>query len=229
VVVLALFGASCDGNGGSAGVEPSPEVSGGATKSTVATPSADSVGGADSTAPDATRPDPTLVDVNYSASITRTEHGVAHIVADDWGSLGFGQGYAFAEDRACTLIDQVIKVRGERSKWFGPGTNGVNLDTDFAYRHLGLHRDADERFGDQPANITEMITGYVEGFNTSLETMLAGDGVPGWCGGADWVQPITTTDLYAYLNDVLLFASSGVLIGPIATAAPPRKQRLGNR
>lgn len=153
----------------------------------------------------------------YSADITRTAYGIAHIVADDWGSLGFGQGYAFAQDRACTLIDQVIKVRGERSQWFGPGTDDANLNSDFAYRHLGLHDDADTRFGDQRANIDDMVTGYVAGFNAELTD----EGPHGWCEGEPWVQPITTTDLYAYLNDVQLFASSGVVLGPIATAQPP--------
>ncbi len=153
----------------------------------------------------------------YSAQITRTEFGIPHIVADDWGSLGFGQGYAYAQDRACTLLDQIIKVRGERAAWFGPGENNENVDSDFAYRHLGLWDDADERFGDQPQRVSEMVTGYVAGFNTAIEA----DGASGWCAGEDWVQPITTTDLYANLNDITLFASAGNLIDPIATAQPP--------
>ncbi len=153
----------------------------------------------------------------YSAQITRTEFGIPHIVADDWGSLGFGQGYAFSQDRACTLLDQIIKVRGERAKWFGPGDGDANINSDFAYRHLGLWADADEKFGDQPERVTEMVTGYVAGFNAALEA----DGASGWCAGEPWVLPITTTDLYANLNDITLFASSGVLIDPIATAQPP--------
>ncbi|MCY7299264.1 MAG: penicillin acylase family protein [Ilumatobacteraceae bacterium] len=153
----------------------------------------------------------------YTADITRTEFGIPHIVADDWGSLGFGQGYAYSQDRACTLLDQVIKVRGERAKWFGPGENDANIDSDFAYRHLHLWDDADERFGNQSERVSEMVTGYVAGFNAAL----ADEGAHGWCAGEDWVLPITTTDLYANLNDITLFASSGNLIGPIATAQPP--------
>ena len=162
-------------------------------------------------------PETTVVDDGYVAEITRTEYGIPHIVADDWGSLGFGQGYAFAQDRACTLIDQVIKVRGERAKWFGPGEDDRFLDSDLAYRHLGLHEDALDKFADQPDDIAAVIDGYVAGFNAAVET----EGVRGWCDGEPWVQPITTQDLYAYLNDVLLFASSGVLLNPIATAQPP--------
>ena len=50
-------------------------------------------------------PEPTPT---YSATIERTAYGTAHITAADWGSLGFGQGYAFAQDRFCVLADQII-------------------------------------------------------------------------------------------------------------------------
>ncbi len=157
----------------------------------------------------------------YRAEIRRTSHGVAHILADDLAGAGFGQGYAYAQDRACTLIDQVIKVRGERSKWFGAGPAGSDsqeyVDSDFAYRHLALHDNADARWADQPDDIKAMIAGYVAGFNQELTD----EGPHGWCEGKPWVQPITTTDLYAYIGDVLLYGSAGNLIGPIATAAPP--------
>jgi hypothetical protein len=48
----------------------------------------------------------------YEATIRRTEWGVAHIEATDLGSLGFGEGYAQAEDHLCTIADQVVRVRG---------------------------------------------------------------------------------------------------------------------
>ncbi len=177
-----------------------------------------------STAPIATDAPTTAAAPGYEASITRTEYGIPHIVADDWGSLGFGQGYAYAQDRACTLIDQIIKVRGERAMWFGAGEDGKNLDSDFAYRHLHLWDDADEKYSDGPAEVDEMVTGYVAGFNAEL----AAEGPHGWCEGEPWVQPITTADLYANMNDMLMYASSGVLIGPIATAQPPDDSATDN-
>jgi acyl-homoserine-lactone acylase len=170
----------------------------------------------EATAPD-TAPDVTIEDFDYTANITRTSYGVAHIVADDWAGLGFGQGYAFAQDRACTLIDQVIKVRGERAMWFGPGDGDRNLDTDFAYRALGLWEDAPDKYADQPENIAQMVEGYVAGFNAEL----AEEGPHGWCEGEPWVQEITEQDLYAYLNDVTAIASAGALITQIGTAQPP--------
>ena len=56
----------------------------------------------------------------YQATITRTAHGIPHVVADDWGSLGFGHGYATAETNLCNLADTLVTGRGERSRWFGP-------------------------------------------------------------------------------------------------------------
>jgi len=173
----------------------------------------------DSTAPPTTNAGTTTTEAvpGYTAQITRTEYGIAHVVADDWGSLGFGQGYAYSQDRACTLLDQIIKVRGERAKFFGPGENDANIDSDFAYRHLHLLDDAAEKFADQPERLSDMVGGYVAGFNAAL----AAEGAHGWCDGEAWVRPITVDELYANLNDITLFASAGNLIGPIATAQPP--------
>ena len=56
----------------------------------------------------------------YRATITRTAHGIPHVVADDFGSLGFGHGYATAETNLCNFADTLITARGERSRWFGP-------------------------------------------------------------------------------------------------------------
>ena len=74
----------------------------------------------------------------YAAVIKRTSYGVPHISASNMGSVAFGQAWAYAEDRFCDLADQVVKVRGERSRWFGPGADGANLATDFAYGSLGV-------------------------------------------------------------------------------------------
>lgn len=205
---LALVLASCSDDDTSAPSTAASTTPAGEDVTTTAAPS---------TVPPTEAPTTTIAPPDWSATITRTEYGIPHIVADDWGSLGFGQGYAYAQDRACTLIDQVIKVRGERSQWYGPGEDDEYLNSDLAYRHLHLHDGADEKFADQPDDLAALIEGYVAGFNAEL----ADEGPHGWCEDQPWVQPITTTDLYAYLNDVLLFASSGVLLDQIATAEPP--------
>src|SRR6478735_5298385 len=56
----------------------------------------------------------------YRATIDVTEHGIPHVTAGDFGSLGFGSGYAAAGSAICTLADTVLTGRGERSRWLGP-------------------------------------------------------------------------------------------------------------
>ena len=52
-------------------------------------------------------------------TITRDRNGVAHIVAKNFTALGLGEGYAFAQDNLCTFADDIVTLRGERSKYFG--------------------------------------------------------------------------------------------------------------
>src|SRR5947209_5040260 len=59
----------------------------------------------------------------YLAEIRRTEYGIPHILAGDFGSLGYGYGYAFAQDDFCTLAQRVLAIRGQRSEYFGPDTD----------------------------------------------------------------------------------------------------------
>src|SRR5690242_6075457 len=77
-------------------------------------------------------------DTRYRATIRRTEHGIPHILAANYASLGFGYGYAFAQDNLCVLADIVVTLRGDRSRYFGPdasstdalGPRASNLDSD---------------------------------------------------------------------------------------------------
>src|SRR4051794_453905 len=117
----------------------------------------------------------------YSATITRTAHGIPHIVANDFGSLGFGHGYATAETNLCNLADTLVTGRGERSRWFGPDAryedhvtlSATNLKTDALFtdvrnRHVveDLLRDPVRGPG---AQAKAMVRGYVAGVNQYLD------------------------------------------------------------
>ena len=56
----------------------------------------------------------------YSAVIRRTEFGVPHVVGRTFGDLGYGYGYAVAQDYLCALADLVLTADGDRSRFFGP-------------------------------------------------------------------------------------------------------------
>ena len=67
----------------------------------------------------------------YNAQVRWTSYGIPHIQASDWGSLGYGYGYAFARDNLCVLAADVVEANGERSRYFGPG--GGNLQSDLVW------------------------------------------------------------------------------------------------
>ena len=56
----------------------------------------------------------------YQATIMRTAYGVPHITAGNFGSLGYGYGYALASDDLCTMAQAYVTVEGDRSLYFGP-------------------------------------------------------------------------------------------------------------
>ena len=80
----------------------------------------------------------------YQAQISRTSYGIPHVRAHSWGDLGFGAGYAYAEDNLCTLANEIVTVRAQRSRFFGPDGVTVasakvsdrNIDSDFFWQQI---------------------------------------------------------------------------------------------
>ena len=46
----------------------------------------------------------------YHATITRTAHGVPHITASNYANLGYGAGFAAAQDNFCDFADRMLTV-----------------------------------------------------------------------------------------------------------------------
>ena len=130
----------------------------------------------------------------YDATIRRDSHGIPHIVASDFGSLGYGEGYAFAQDHACTLADVVLRARGERARYFGRGEQDTHLASDVVARAFATEEEARRTLDALPPELRAMIAGYAAGYNRYLaETPV--ERIPGWCRGEHWVRPITVLDL----------------------------------
>jgi acyl-homoserine-lactone acylase len=159
----------------------------------------------------------------YEATVRRTTGGVPHISGETMADVAFGQGWASGEDRACDLADQVVKVRGERARWFGAGDDDANIESDVAYRAIGIHERAIADWADAPDEAVELLTAFTDGWNAHLAEVGA-DGLPGWCAGEEWVGPIDPADVYAYARSLALQASSGALASFIATAEPPEAE-----
>jgi len=143
----------------------------------------------------------------YGAIIRRTAFGIPHITASDFGGLGFGQGYAIAEDHLCTIVDQAIKLRSRRAFFFGRGANDRHLNSDVAYLALDLQGRAERALAGLDADTRSFFDGYAAGVNAFLADT-APDALPGWCAGELWVGPITATDVAARTLDLTLNASA---------------------
>ncbi|HEX6310411.1 MAG TPA: penicillin acylase family protein [Acidimicrobiia bacterium] len=156
----------------------------------------------------------------YEAVVRRTEGGVPHISGDTLADVSFGQGWASGEDRACDLADQVVKLRSERARWFGPGDADANVDSDVAWQAIGIFDRASADWEDEAPRVVTLLTAFVDGWNAHLEEVGV-DGLAGWCAGQPWVRPIEPVELYAYARSVALGASSAVIADFIATAQPP--------
>ncbi|HUP99783.1 MAG TPA: penicillin acylase family protein [Aeromicrobium sp.] len=171
----------------------------------------------------------------YSATITRTEHDIPHIVADDWGSLGFGSGYAAAETSICTLADTVLAARGERSKYLGPDAkyndqvamNGTNLQVDALVTDLHNRQVVENLLADADhgpsTKARQLVAGYAEGVNQYLRDVGGTNGITDpRCKGAAYIEPnATELDLWygVYLANII--ASTGNFLKEIVDADPP--------
>ena len=170
-----------------------------------------------------------------SAEITRTEHDIPHIVADDFASLGFGHGYAAAEDNLCNLADTMVTGRGERSKHFGPEArytdqvtlSATNLQTDVLFTNIRDRGVVEELLADpdhSPSDeVRAMVEGYTAGVNRYLEVLEEDEEQAARhpCFGEDWVQPGEPLDLWHGIYAANLLASTGVFVPEIVGASPP--------
>lgn len=172
----------------------------------------------------------------YQATIVRTAYGVPHITARDFGSLGYGYGFAVASDDLCTMAQSYITVEGERSRYFGPnatvsgpaGGQYSNLDSDIFWQSV-IGRRVIPRLlavrtgaGAIGPQVRQLMAGYVAGYNRYLASVGGTRGVPDpACRGQAWVKPITTLD--AYLAVYQLVDIEGLSTHPnlMAGAQPP--------
>jgi len=156
----------------------------------------------------------------WQATIRWTSYGIPHIVANDVGGLAYGQAYAMAQHHICTIADQVIYARGERSLYFGPGEANANVDSDFLFKILRLREGAACQLNRASATTREALEGFVAGYNAYLAEV-GQAGLPAPCNGAEWVKPLTVEDLWAYYQRLNLRASGINLAGYILSSKPP--------
>ncbi len=153
----------------------------------------------------------------YQATVTRTAYGIPHIEADSWGSLGFGEAYAAAEDQVCNMALALVQAQGESAAVFGLGRDQRNLTRDIVIKALDIPGRAEAALAAQSEEIQAWLNGYTAGYNQYLAEHA--QGVGSWCDQADWVRPVAPAEFMAqYLSLVQSLPRVG---GAIASASLP--------
>jgi acyl-homoserine-lactone acylase len=163
---------------------------------------------------------------SYKAEIARTQYGVPHVTAADYGGAGYGQAYAFLEDNLCLIADKVVTVNGERSRYFGPEASNViafseiaNLESDFFFK-ANLDIEALRKsFAALSPEYQDLVRGYVAGYNRFLKDHPA-DRRPVACRDA-WVRPIGLDDMLRLNEERMIQASAGAWLRQVNAATPP--------
>ncbi len=167
-----------------------------------------------------------------AVTVTRDSAGIPHIVARNFTALGYGEGYAFAQDNLCTFANDVVTLEGNRSKYFGPngtavnysaGVSSTNLQSDLFWRYVRATGIVQRELTAKPPNgllpqARQIYTGWIAGYNRYLRSGKLRD--PS-CKGRPWVRPITLTDMFLRGVQITTEASSQQFIGGIVGAAPP--------
>lgn len=170
----------------------------------------------------------------YSVSLTRTTGGVANIAGEDFADVGFGIGYAQAQDGICVLAETFLTVDGERSAFLGPegvfqdqsaGLQFTNLNSDVYWTSIKDQRTVQKLLklpypqGPSTEGL-EAVKGYAAGYDAYLKQIGGASGVTNpACKGAAWVRPIKPIEVWRRIYQVDDLAGNSAL-GPYAEANP---------
>ena len=156
--------------------------------------------------------------------------------------MGFGYGYAFAQDNICVIADQYVTVDAQRSRYFGPSASWVfegngfsaqNLNSDFFFQQVIDERRVEKLIAQAAPlgprqEVRDGVRGYAAGYNRLLSDIGGPAGITDpACKGQPWVHPITEIEVYRRFYELALLASSGVALDGIGGAAPTAGQACG--
>ena len=165
---------------------------------------------------------------HFNAEIRRTAYGVPHIKADDFGGIGYGFGYASAEDNLCEILDRLMTVKAERARYLGPGKDDANIASDLYHQRENQTGDVEKLLSgpassvDTPsADARALAAGYVAGLNRFIRDKGAAIADPR-CKGQPWVKEVAEIDFWRHMY---VGQTIDGFIAPTTGAAPPSSDR----
>ncbi|WP_227674865.1 penicillin acylase family protein [Psychrobacter okhotskensis] len=100
----------------------------------------------------------------YEANIQRTQFGIPHITAKDYKGLGYGVGYAFAEDNICSLAHEIVVASGQSMLYLG---DEGNMASDVFYTWYNSPERRSSFLAAQDPEVIDAVTGYAAGYRLS--------------------------------------------------------------
>lgn len=163
-------------------------------------------------------------------SITTTEHGIPHIRADGFGSLGFGYGYAMARNDVCGMADMFLTLSGRRAQVLGENQSDLirllgrapigNAVNDLTRRFLNDEAHMRAARAALSSNLRQLVRGYAAGYNRYLR-VTPSNALPAACRSTGAVRPITDDDVLRRVAGMATLLGSGLVLEQIYAAAPP--------
>lgn len=159
----------------------------------------------------------------YSADIQRTQFGIPHITAQDYKGLGYGLGYAFAEDNICSLAREIVVANGQSMRYLPDG----DVASDIFYTWYNSQAQREALLAAQDQEVLDAVEGYAAGYSRYLrDTGVAN--IDPTCAGQPWVREISVNDLLAVYGKGNLRGGLSNFVGPIVAAAPPSPSARGS-
>jgi len=168
--------------------------------------------------------DSTFDPPTYSADIQRTEFGIPHITANDYKGLGYGVGYAFAEDNICSLAREIVVASGQSMLYLG---DEGDVASDVFYTWYNSPERRASFLAAQDPETIDAVTGYAAGYSRYLRDTGI-DNINPDCAGAEWVREITIDDLLTVYGKANLRGGLSNFVKPIVAAAPPAQNTIMN-
>ncbi|WP_411289176.1 penicillin acylase family protein, partial [Phenylobacterium sp.] len=162
----------------------------------------------------------------YRAEVTRTAYGAPHVTAANYGGLGYGAGYAAAQDNFCDFAERTLTVNGQRAMFLGAGDKDANIVSDLYHRAVVqsgrlealLAGDSARRGGHRPsADARALVRGYVAGINRYVRDTGVANLPDPRCRGAAWVRVYDEADYWRSQ----VAGQQPTLMAGVAGAAPP--------
>jgi acyl-homoserine-lactone acylase len=168
-----------------------------------------------------------------AVTITLTEHGIPHVVAQSWRGLGFGEGYALARNDLCSMADSFATYSGQRALRYGvaatfkafTGAEPIpNAEEDLVQRFLIHDGVVKAARAEMSPRARALVDSFAAGYNAYIAS-LPPKNRPEACRANGVIQPITGDDVIRRIYAFATLDGAQAYRRDLLAAAPAESDR----